>query len=175
MRRRARRRAVRRSGRAIPSRRQCGTMQAHFRLLEVDPGFRARQAALEHATVARMARAVVPWKVVTIPTVVHVVHNSPAENISDAQVKSQISVLNRDFRKLNPDRSRVPAVWAGLVADASRLVTGFLLQDGQDDARDSRHVCAVDGHRRPAYPWACPTPRGDGAVLPDREGRGRSR
>ena len=118
MRRRGKRRATRRSARATLSRRQCGTMQAHFRLLEVDPGFRARQAALEHATVARMARAAVPWKVVTIPAVVHVVHNSPAENISDAQVRSQIRVLNRDFRKLNPDRSKVPAVWAGLVADA---------------------------------------------------------
>ena len=117
MRRRGKRRATRKSARTTLSRRQCGTMQAHFRLLEVDPGFRARQAALEHATIARMARATIPWKVVTIPTVVHVVHNSPAENISDAQVRSQIRVLNRDFRKLNPDRSKVPAVWAGLVAD----------------------------------------------------------
>ena len=42
--------------------------------------------------------------VVTIPVVVHVVHNGDAlgtyENISDAQVMSQIEVLNQDFRRM---------------------------------------------------------------------------
>ena len=77
----------------------------HFALLERDPGFRARLAAVEHATARRLMAAPAKWKVVTIPTVVHVVHHTAAENISDAQVRSQISVLNRDFRKKNPDRS----------------------------------------------------------------------
>ena len=47
------------------------------------------------------------------------VHNpaSPAEKISVAQVNSQIAVLNRDFRATNPDRSKTPAVFSGLVAD----------------------------------------------------------
>jgi hypothetical protein len=92
-------------------------MQAHMRLLETDPGFRARQAALERAVARRLGAAPPRWKVVTIPTVVHVVHRSAAENIPDAQVESQLAVLNRDFRKKNPDRARVPAMWAGLVAD----------------------------------------------------------
>jgi PKD repeat protein len=34
-----------------------------------------------------------------IPVVVHVIHNGGAENISDAQIQSQIDVLNEDFRK----------------------------------------------------------------------------
>jgi len=42
--------------------------------------------------------------VVTIPVVVHVIHNGDAvgsnENISDARVLSQITVLNQDFRKM---------------------------------------------------------------------------
>ena len=50
--------------------------------------------------------------------VVHVVYNLPAENVSLAQIKSQIKVLNRDFRATNPDKSKVPPVWKGLVADA---------------------------------------------------------
>ncbi|MBL7816912.1 MAG: T9SS type A sorting domain-containing protein [Saprospiraceae bacterium] len=36
-----------------------------------------------------------------IPVVVHVVWNSGFENISDAQIQSQIEALNRDFRKRN--------------------------------------------------------------------------
>ncbi|MBI3301431.1 MAG: hypothetical protein HYZ72_05040 [Deltaproteobacteria bacterium] len=45
---------------------------------------------------------------VTIPIVVHVVYNTPAENISDAQIKSQIRVLNKDYRAKNPDKKRCP-------------------------------------------------------------------
>ena len=40
------------------------------------------------------------------------------QNISDAQIKSQIAALNRDFAAKNPDRSKVPAPWQGLVTDA---------------------------------------------------------
>ena len=35
-----------------------------------------------------------------IPVVVHVIHNGGVENISDAQIQSQINVLNEDFRKI---------------------------------------------------------------------------
>jgi len=100
-------------------RRMCGTMSVHHRLLEADPGFRRRQIDLEHATMRRMTLgAEARVGVTTIPVVVHVVYNTASENISVAQIKSQISVLNRDYRATNPDRSKAPAVWKGLVADA---------------------------------------------------------
>ena len=41
--------------------------------------------------------------VITIPVVVHVLYNNGAENISDAQILSQIQVLNDDFRRFNAD------------------------------------------------------------------------
>ncbi len=41
--------------------------------------------------------------VITIPVVVHVVYNEPIEEISDAQILSQMEVLNEDFRRLNND------------------------------------------------------------------------
>lgn len=103
-----------------PIRRQCGAMQAHFRLLEQDPGFRNRQALLERSVVRRMAIGfAAKVKTTTIPVVVHVVYNTAAENISTAQIKSQIVVLNRDFSATNPDKSKVPAPFKGLVASAS--------------------------------------------------------
>jgi hypothetical protein len=63
---------------------------------------------LEHAAIRRMAAGVVARVgVVTIPVVVHVVVcNTAAENISVAQIKSQISVLNRDYRTINPDKAK---------------------------------------------------------------------
>ena len=45
----------------------------------------------------------------TIPVVVHVVWNTAAENISDAQVQSQIDILNDDFARLNADTVNTPA------------------------------------------------------------------
>src|SRR5262249_20802543 len=54
----------------------------------------------------------------TIAVVVHVVYNNRSENISAAQIKSQIAVLNKDFRAKNLDKTKVPLAWKGLVADA---------------------------------------------------------
>jgi hypothetical protein len=48
---------------------------------------------------------------VTIPVVVNVVWNTASENISDAQIQSQIAVLNADFRALNADRTNTPAIF----------------------------------------------------------------
>ncbi len=58
----------------------------------------------------------VPEKII-IPVVVHIVWNSTAQNISDAQVLSQIDVLNKDFNGQNADRSKVPAYFSALAAD----------------------------------------------------------
>jgi len=55
--------------------------------------------------------------VITIPVVVHIVYNSPSQNITDAQVQSQIAVLNRDYRKRNPDTVRIPSYYKDLAAD----------------------------------------------------------
>jgi hypothetical protein len=74
---------------------------------------------LEHATARRMMVADRrPTVRITIPVVVHVVYNDSSENISLAQIKSQIAVLNKDFRATNSDKSKVPTVWKGLLADA---------------------------------------------------------
>jgi hypothetical protein len=92
-------------------------MAAHFRLLETDAGFRARQRSLERTTL-RLAHAPERRrKRVRIPVVVHVVWRDEAEDLSKRQIQSQIAALNRDFRARNPDRKHVPGVWLGLVAD----------------------------------------------------------
>lgn len=55
--------------------------------------------------------------IIYIPVVVHVVYNTAAQNISDAQVQSQIDALNRDFRKLNADTVNIPSQFKSLAAD----------------------------------------------------------
>jgi pregnancy-associated plasma protein-A len=102
-------------------RRLCGSMEVHEHLLETYASFRGNQNRIESFTARSVQSGLaqrVARQLITIPVVVHVVYKKDAENISDAQVKSQIDVLNTDFRATNPDTSKVPSVWGGLVADA---------------------------------------------------------
>lgn len=105
----------------LPQRRSCGTMAVHFRLLTTNIAYLRNRQEIE--TMAQAAqRGILPGRtgVTTIPVVVHVVYNpnSPEQNISDAQIQSQIDVLNKDFRATNPDVASVPAPFKPLVADA---------------------------------------------------------
>lgn len=76
-----------------------------------DPEVYARRKAIdEHtsnyiASRGKSARS----NVFKIKVIVHVLYKTAQENISDAQIKSQIKVLNEDFRKLNSDVKKLPA------------------------------------------------------------------
>lgn len=52
----------------------------------------------------------------TIPVVVHIIWNTPGENVSDAQVLNTISALNLDYSRTNPDAVNTPAVWQSIAA-----------------------------------------------------------
>ena len=101
-------------------RRACGTMGVHMLLLERDPAFRTRQQRLENETTRRRALGFIAaeLKLAKIKVVVNVVYKEPSQNISDAQINSQIKALNLDFRAKNSDKKKTPAVWNGLVADS---------------------------------------------------------
>ena len=50
-----------------------------------------------------MQNSRVQGDVITIPVVVHVLYRNSTENISVAQIQSQLDVLNEDFRRTNSD------------------------------------------------------------------------
>ena len=104
------------------ARRVCGTMEALEAQLAADPGQVRRMAAIESQTRQLLANPALQRSTagtVIIPVVVHVLYNTTAQNISDAQVQSQIDVLNEDFRKLNADATKTPGIYAGLAVDAN--------------------------------------------------------
>lgn len=104
-----------------PKRRTCAHMVVHELLAETKPEYRGRRLAVEDdvRTMITSGEAMrVAKKLITIPVVVHVVYRTSDENISEAQVKSQIKSLNADFRAKNADLSKVPSVWNGLLTDA---------------------------------------------------------
>jgi hypothetical protein len=99
--------------------RNCGTMNHQHNIELNDPKIIDRRAVIEQYTNDYIAsnHAHSSRAIITIPVVVHVVYRTAAENISDAQIQSQIDSLNKDFRKLNADKSKIPAVWQSLAAD----------------------------------------------------------
>jgi len=83
----------------------------------------------EQRAIAEQADARLEWEtrnfldanrdeLIVIPVVFHVIHYNGPENISDEQVLSGIEVMNRDFRKLNPDADDVISEFEGIAADS---------------------------------------------------------
>jgi hypothetical protein len=110
---------------APPLRRSCGAMAAHMMLLEQYPTYRASLMRLEGVTAKRRESGadLAKSKLATIKVVVNVVYKTDDQNISDAQIDSQIAVLNKDYRAANTDKSKTPAPWKGLVTDAKMQFT----------------------------------------------------
>ncbi len=60
-------------------------------------------------------------EVIVIPVIVHVLYNNNEQNISDQQVLSQITALNKDYRMLNTDAANTPPPFKSVAAD-TRIV-----------------------------------------------------
>jgi len=88
-------------------------------MLRTNPTYAASRVAINaHASeFARSGGIAARAGVTTIPVVVHVIYRTPAQNISDAQIASQIDVLNRDYRMTNPDAANAPAVFKPFASD----------------------------------------------------------
>src|SRR6185295_6510318 len=99
---------------------RCRAVEEHQRLLRKDPQYRWRRREIEREVgewIDAYAGAGVRTGLIRIPVVVHVVWHTSAENISDAQINSQIAVLNEDFRRLNADATSTPTAFASVAAD----------------------------------------------------------
>jgi hypothetical protein len=55
--------------------------------------------------------------IIKIPVVIHVLYSKDYQNISDAQIQSQIDALNKDFRRRNADTVNTPERFKQLAAD----------------------------------------------------------
>jgi hypothetical protein len=99
---------------------QCGNAQLDAYLRATDPEYaeivQKNQETIEEA-LAHYSNT--ERQIVTIPVVVHIVHHTSAvlNSITDAQVQSQIDVLNRDFAKENSDVTWTPPQFLGRAAD----------------------------------------------------------
>lgn len=83
----------------------CGTMDYLSSQIQQDSSVLDRMEAIETFTKNYIKNnpTAKSGLVYSIPVVVHVVHNNSTENISNAQINSQIAILNQDFRRTNTD------------------------------------------------------------------------
>lgn len=94
---------------AFVERRVCHTMGNLDRLLRDHPDLRPNMDKVESQVQSFVARRKASGakgmpSTVVVPVVFHVLHNTPSENISEAQILSQLDILNEDFRRLNEDQ-----------------------------------------------------------------------
>lgn len=109
---------------SVAAQRDCATANYIQEQLQSDLSLQSRMAGIEDfisrrsLDIASSANGRTGGiSVLRIPVVVHVLYNSPQQNISDAQVKSQIDALNRDFRRNNSDTTNTPQRFRSLAAD----------------------------------------------------------
>ena len=83
-----------------------------------------------------------------IPVVVHIIHNGEpigtGTNITDAQVLSQLRVLNEDFNRRNADTTNTPPLFKPV---AGRLNIEFVLAKQDPDGSPTTGIVRVDGDR----------------------------
>nr|WP_322623089.1 T9SS type A sorting domain-containing protein [uncultured Flavobacterium sp.] len=152
---------------------RCATAEYEEYLSEKDPN-RVSRAAFEQwlapkveeaktkRLAARSTNATAAVRI--IPVVVHVIHNGDAlgtkENITDAQVLSQITVLNQDYRKMantpgwndNPVGADLEIEFRMAKVDPSGNATNGIHRVQMSRATWSNET-AIDGTLKPATSW----------------------
>ncbi len=95
--------------------RNCGTPGYVREQVRLNPALAAAYASegrteqRGQTTAGEAQRDTLLNEVITIPVVIHLLYKGNEQNISDAQIRSQLAVLNRDYRLLNADTGFTPA------------------------------------------------------------------
>ena len=101
------------------ARRHCASQEVLEEQLAADPTLAIRMNKIEAFTQKNVSNPnfkLVNGKIV-IPVVVNVLYRTATENISDAQIQSQIDVLNKDFTATNSDFGSIPSLFSGVAAN----------------------------------------------------------
>ncbi len=98
----------------VVSQRHCAADEVLQIQLQEDPGMAQRMEEIENFTKAYALNPdgrLIAGGVIEIPVVVNVLYRTAAHNISQAQIQSQIDVLNEDFKAINSDYNNTPALF----------------------------------------------------------------
>ncbi len=105
---------------SVSAKRKCASDDVLKDQMATDPGLSKRISDIENFTQQKIQQnfqSRLVNGVIEIPVVVNVLYRTAAENISQAQIQSQIDVLNKDFNATNTDFNDVPTLFAGVKAN----------------------------------------------------------
>lgn len=129
--------------------RTCGSHEVMLQQMNENPRFAQKLQLIEtHTKQVQYSPMLKAAGTITIPVHVIVVYANSNQNISNAQIQSQLDVLNLDFRKLNSDWPSTPTEFYNLVADVE---IEFTLQDVERHS-DSRSSWGTNDAVKSAYP-----------------------
>lgn len=97
--------------------RGCASHDVLLNKLNEDPKLAARMNEIESFTELAIKEGRLVNGRIEIPVVVNVLYKTTAENISLAQIQSQIDVLNKDFNATNSEFNNVPSGFSGVKAN----------------------------------------------------------
>nr|MBP6556941.1 zinc metalloprotease [Flavobacterium sp.] len=97
--------------------RTCVSHEVFERQLKENPELALKMTQIEAFTENAMANGRLVNGRIEIPVVFNVLYRTAAENISDAQLQSQLNVLNADFNAANSDFNQVPSLFSGVKAN----------------------------------------------------------
>ncbi len=103
------------------SQRTCGSELNMEYIRQTDP-VRYRRIIAWESAVQQNLRSSMKYSSankIIIPVVVHVVYSSTSQNISNAQIHSQIQVLNEDFQRRNADKEKTPPAFSNVAGSAN--------------------------------------------------------
>lgn len=138
----------------VQAQQRCATVEyqqlnrASGKILETDEQFEKALAEKIRARKKNQSSKSIAGAPYQIPVVVHVIHNGEAvgvgRNISDAQILSQLEVLNNDFNRFNSDAAQTPAEFAAV---AGNLDIEFILAKQDPDGQPTNGIVRVHGNR----------------------------
>lgn len=105
------------AGNTNPHPEKCGVIENTKRKMQENPNLerlmqndeQRLQQLIEQNQNSRISNTIY-----TIPVVVHIVWKTGSQNITDAQILSQIAVLNEDFGHMNADTASIPVSWRSI-------------------------------------------------------------
>ena len=103
---------------------RCGSMALLNLQMKQDPSLQLRMEEIENFTdqfIKNNPGQKLSGDTVIIPIVVNVLYSTAAENIADAQIISQIDVLNEDYAGVNKDITSVPAIFQPVKANDIKI------------------------------------------------------
>lgn len=136
----------------VQAQRTCATEDAIRNKIKEFPYLKLQRDAIEKQMVSGVLQRkqqqlfrITAGPTVTIPVVVHIVLPDPSV-VTDAQIYSQIAVLNEDYTGTNPDTSAVPAAWKAIIGNSG---INFCLAQRTPDGDPSTGIVRVSSNHAP--------------------------